>query len=42
MRFSSVRPADLRMADTQLVRIPEVIADNITFLSSQDFKHSFY
>lgn len=33
---SVVSPAALRMADTQLVRIPEVIADKTTRLSSQD------
>lgn len=34
--LSSVSPAALRIADTQLVRIPDVIADKMTFLSSQD------
>lgn len=40
--LSSVRPAALRMADTQLVRIPDVIADKITLLSSQDCKLKIY
>lgn len=40
IKFSSVSPAALRIADTQLVRIPDVIADKITLLSSQDCKNS--
>jgi len=40
--LSSVSPAALRIAETQLVRIPDVIADKITLLSSQDCEPKIY